>query len=77
MKECTQSIQKLKYYYKWNQENKRLENEVQSLNQKNVELQKAYMDLHKEAEETNILKKKVNISSFFKDYTKRIFILNK
>jgi hypothetical protein len=47
------------------------------LNQKNVELQKAYMDLHKEAEETNILKKKVNISSFFKDYTKRIFILNK
>jgi hypothetical protein len=42
-----------------------LENEVQSLNRKHFELQKAYMDLHKEAEETNILKKKVNISEIF------------
>ncbi|CAG2159092.1 unnamed protein product [Oppiella nova] len=40
------------------QENKRLENEVQSVNTKYLELQKSFIDSHKRLDETEMLKKK-------------------
>ncbi|CAG2100228.1 unnamed protein product [Medioppia subpectinata] len=41
------------------QENKRLENEVQSVNSKHLELQKSFIDSHKRLDETEILRKKL------------------